>query len=67
MALKWSGHELDHPPPSNAEVKNEWRYTSTPLLLACIELTLAVQNKRFGGFVRDILIGEREICDRNEI
>jgi hypothetical protein len=52
-----AGHEPDHSPPSNAEVKNEWRYTSTPLLMACIESTLPVQNKRFDGFVRDILKG----------
>jgi hypothetical protein len=25
------GRESDHTPPSNYEVKNEWRYTSTPL------------------------------------
>jgi hypothetical protein len=61
-------HELDHSPPSIAEVKNEWRYTSTSLLMACIELTLPVQNKRFDEFVRDILKGEREICEsRDEI
>jgi len=29
--------------------------------MACIELTIPVQNKRFDGFVRDILEGEREI------
>jgi hypothetical protein len=23
---------LDHSPPSSAEVKNEWSYTSTPLI-----------------------------------
>jgi hypothetical protein len=68
LAVKWAGHEPDHSPPSNVEVKNEWRYTTTPLLMACIELTLLVQNKRFDGLVRDILKGEREICEiRNEI
>jgi hypothetical protein len=24
-------HEADHSPPSSAEIKNEWRYTSTPI------------------------------------
>jgi len=24
------GHEADHSPPSSAEVKNTWYYTSTP-------------------------------------
>jgi len=68
LALKWAGHEPDHSPPSNAEVKNEWRCTSTPLLMARIESTLPVQNKRFDGFVRDILKGDREICEsRDEI
>jgi len=28
--LKWPGHEADHAPPSGAEVKNAWSYTSTP-------------------------------------
>jgi hypothetical protein len=27
--LKWPGREADHPPPSGAEVKNAWNYTST--------------------------------------
>jgi len=26
----WPGHEADHSPPSRAEVKNVWRYISTP-------------------------------------
>jgi hypothetical protein len=29
-AVKWPGCEADHSPSSSAEVKNEWRYTSTP-------------------------------------
>jgi hypothetical protein len=28
--VKWPGREADHSSPSNAEVKNAWRYTSTP-------------------------------------
>jgi hypothetical protein len=27
--VKQSGHETDHSPPSSAEVKNAWSYTST--------------------------------------
>jgi hypothetical protein len=27
---KAAGHEADHSPPCSAEVKNAWRYTSTP-------------------------------------
>jgi hypothetical protein len=30
LEVKWLGHEVDHSPPSNAEVKNAWNYTSTP-------------------------------------
>ena len=26
---KQSGHESDHTPPSSAEIKNDWSYTST--------------------------------------
>jgi len=28
--VKRSGHEADHSPPSSAEVKNAWSYTSSP-------------------------------------
>jgi hypothetical protein len=30
LAVKRPGREADHSPPSSAEVKNEWSYTSTP-------------------------------------
>jgi hypothetical protein len=30
LGVKQLGHEADHSPPSSAEVKNEWCYTSTP-------------------------------------
>jgi hypothetical protein len=30
LGVKRPGREADHSPPSSAEVKNVWRYTSTP-------------------------------------
>jgi hypothetical protein len=30
LGVKWSGREADLSPPSNAEVKNEWNYTTAP-------------------------------------
>jgi hypothetical protein len=30
LGVKQSGREGDHSPPSSAEVKNAWSYTSTP-------------------------------------
>jgi len=30
LGVKRLGHEADQPPPSSAEVKNAWRYTSIP-------------------------------------
>jgi hypothetical protein len=30
LVIKQPGHEADHLPPSSAEVKNFWSYTSTP-------------------------------------
>jgi hypothetical protein len=30
VGLKQLGREADHSPPSSAEVKNAWSYTSTP-------------------------------------
>jgi len=31
--VKRPRREADHSPPSNAEVKNSWNYTSTPIRL----------------------------------
>jgi hypothetical protein len=28
--VKWPGHEADHLPPTSAELRNTWIYTSTP-------------------------------------
>jgi len=30
LGLKWPGREANHSPQSSAEVRNAWRYTSTP-------------------------------------
>jgi hypothetical protein len=30
LGVKRQGREADHPPPSSAEFKNAWSYTSTP-------------------------------------
>jgi hypothetical protein len=30
LGAKWLGRDAEHSLPSSAEVKNEWRYTSTP-------------------------------------
>jgi hypothetical protein len=37
LGVKWMGNETDHSPPSNAEVKKEWHYSSTPpdIFMAC--------------------------------
>ena len=32
LGIKWVGPDDDHSPPSSIEVKNEWSYTSTPLV-----------------------------------
>jgi hypothetical protein len=32
LGIKRPGREADHSPPSSAEVKNAWSYTSTPPL-----------------------------------
>jgi hypothetical protein len=31
LGIKWQGREADHSPPTSAEVKKMWIYTSTPL------------------------------------
>jgi hypothetical protein len=33
LAVKLSGRENDHSPPSSAEIKNAWSYTSTTVVL----------------------------------
>jgi hypothetical protein len=33
LEVKWPGREADHSPPSSAEVKNAWNYTSTHPIL----------------------------------
>jgi len=30
LGVKWLWREADHSPPSSAEVRNAWSYTSTP-------------------------------------
>jgi hypothetical protein len=37
--IKRPGRDADHSPPPSAEVKNTWRYTSTPLLLDGVVLS----------------------------
>ena len=35
LGIKRSGRDSDHSPPPNVEVKNEWSYTSIPLICLC--------------------------------
>jgi len=36
--LKWLGHYINHRPPSSANLKNEWSYTSSPFMcLNCMD------------------------------
>jgi hypothetical protein len=32
VGVKWPGHEADQSPPSSAEAKNAWSYTSIPTI-----------------------------------
>jgi hypothetical protein len=36
--VKWPGREVDHSPPTSAEVKKMCVYTSTPIRLHCVVL-----------------------------
>jgi hypothetical protein len=36
--VKWLEHDVDYLPPSSAEVKNAWSYTSTPWYGACLSM-----------------------------
>ena len=37
MGANWPGCEVDHLCPSNAEVKNEWSYTSPHVICLCLQ------------------------------
>jgi hypothetical protein len=52
LGLKQMGHESDHSTPSNAKVKNDWSYTSTPLCacMVCAGKTLHVMINAVGNF-----------------
>jgi hypothetical protein len=52
LGLKRPGREADRSPPSNAEVKNAWSYTSTPqyVFMACCLV------KHRGNFTFTILV-----------
>jgi hypothetical protein len=41
LEVKWLGLEINHSIPSSAEVKNAWRYTSTPIRLHGVVLSSA--------------------------
>jgi hypothetical protein len=46
--VKWPGREADHSSLSNAEVKNEWSYTSIPVcLLGVVWLSTGKTYLRF--------------------
>jgi hypothetical protein len=44
---KADGHEADHSPPSNVEVKNAWRYTSTPPYVFAVWYFKYAQRQRY--------------------
>jgi hypothetical protein len=45
MGIKWPGSEADDTPPSSAEVKNAWNYTSiAPIRLHGVVLSLKYMN-----------------------
>jgi hypothetical protein len=45
LGVKRQRCEVDHSPPSSAEVRNEWSYTSTPpyIFMACIGTTFLLR------------------------
>jgi hypothetical protein len=43
--LKWLGYEADHSPPSSAEVKKEWSFTSTTLYTFMMCSVVCARNK----------------------
>jgi hypothetical protein len=57
LGVKRPGREADHSPPSGAEVKNAWSYTSTPqyaFIVWCL-----VKHK--DNFTFYLLLSQREV------
>jgi hypothetical protein len=52
QGVKTTGHHVDHLPPSRAEFKNEWRYTSVP----SIRLQVVDREKVTFTFIRPLPI-----------
>jgi len=46
--VNWPRREADHSPPSSAEVKNKWKYTSTPLIKKWISIYDVVLSQAQG-------------------
>jgi hypothetical protein len=45
------GHEADHSPPSSAEVKNVWSYTSLPQYAFMVWYSVKAQGKLYLYFI----------------
>jgi hypothetical protein len=69
LGVKRQGHEADHSPPSSAEVKNAWSYTSTPqyvFMAWCLvkrrdKFTLPYLTLR-GWWVSRVVLWREELC-----
>jgi hypothetical protein len=63
--LKLSGRETDHSPPSGAEVKNTWGYTSTTkyiFMAWCLVKCRGKGRKIFGKITTGINGAVRQVC-----
>jgi hypothetical protein len=57
LGAKRQGHEADHSPPSSAEEKNAWSYTSTPpIRLHGVVLNLKTCRDNFTVYIIIIII-----------
>jgi hypothetical protein len=57
MGVKRPGREADHSPPSSAEVKNAWHYTSTtPIRLHSVVLSPKKKKKAQGQLHLQLLL-----------
>jgi hypothetical protein len=55
-------HEVDHSPPSRAEVKNEWRYTPIPAI--CL---YAMDRDNFAFTFTNIFSPTRHGCGKGKM
>jgi hypothetical protein len=60
LGVKRSGREADHSPPSSADVKNAWSYTSVPQYIFMVWCLVKAQGLHLWPFLDNIYV---QVCE----